>query len=69
MFSPVLDEIAEENSIWVAKVDVDKNPISAEKYKITSMPTTLVFDHGLHVKTIVGAKPKHLMLKEIEEWL
>lgn len=69
MFSPILDEISEENSIWVAKIDIDENPISVEKYGIISVPTTLVFDHGVHVKTIVGAKPKHIMMEELAEWL
>jgi thioredoxin 1 len=69
VFSPILDEISQETSVWVAKINVDENPMSTEKYNITSMPTTLIFDSGVHVKTIVGAKPKHIMMAEIKEWL
>jgi hypothetical protein len=29
----------------------------------------VLFKGGEPVKTIIGAKPKHLMIKEIEEWL
>jgi hypothetical protein len=29
----------------------------------------ILFENGIPMKTIVGAKPKHLMLKELEEWL
>lgn len=69
MFSPILEEIAKENSIWIAKIDVDKNPESAQKYEISSMPTTIVFEKGVPVKTIIGAKPKHQMLEELKQWL
>jgi len=69
MFSPILEEIAKENSIWIAKIDVDENPESAQKYEISSVPTTIVFEKGSPVKTIIGAKPKHQMLEELKEWL
>ena len=69
MFSPILEEISKENNIWIAKIDVDQNPIKALKYEITSIPTTIIFEKGIPVKRIVGAKPKHQMLEEIESWL
>lgn len=50
MFSPILDEISKENNIWIAKIDVDKNPIQASKYNITSVPTTIIFEKGKEVK-------------------
>lgn len=69
MFSPVLDEIADENAIWIGKINVDENPKSAFHYEINSIPTVLVFENGKQVKKIIGAKPKHAMLEEIAEWL
>jgi thioredoxin 1 len=69
MFSPILEEIAKENSIWIAKIDVDENPESAQKYEVSSVPTTIVFEKGIPVKTIIGAKPKHQMLEELKQWL
>ena len=69
MFSPILEEIAKENNIWIAKIDVDKNPIQASKYNVTSIPTTIVFENGKEVKKILGAKPKHQMLEELKQWL
>jgi thioredoxin 1 len=41
----------------------------AGEYKVVSIPTMILFENGIPIKTIVGAKPKHLMLKELEEWL
>ena len=67
MFSPILEEIAQENTIWIAKIDV--NPIQSLKYNITSVPTTIIFENGKEVKKILGAKPKHQMLEELKQWL
>lgn len=69
MFSPILEEIAQENNIWIAKIDVDQNPIQSLKYNITSVPTTIIFENGKEVKKILGAKPKHQMLEELKQWL
>jgi thioredoxin 1 len=69
MFSPILEEIAKENSIWIAKIDIDQNPIQASKYNITSVPTTIIFEKGKEVKRILGAKPKHQMIEELKQWL
>lgn len=69
MFSPILEEIAKENSIWIAKIDIDQNPIQASKYNITSVPTTIIFEKGKEVKRILGAKPKHQMIEEFKQWL
>jgi thioredoxin 1 len=69
MFSPILEEISKENNIWIAKIDVDENPYSAQKYEVSSVPTTIVFEKGKPIKTIIGAKPKHQMLEELKEWV
>jgi hypothetical protein len=29
----------------------------------------VLFKDGVPVKTIIGAKPKHLMLKELGQWI
>jgi thioredoxin 1 len=69
MFSPILEEISKENNIWIAKIDVDQNPVQSSKYNIVSVPTTIVFENGKEVKKILGAKPKHQMLEELKQWL
>jgi len=67
--APILEEISQEFGLTIAKLDVDTNPIMAGEYKVVSIPTMILFENGIPIKTIVGAKPKHLMLKELEEWL
>jgi thioredoxin 1 len=69
MLSPILDEIANERGILVGKLNIDENPAKMEEYSVHSIPTMVLFKSGQPVKTIVGAKPKHLLLKELEEWI
>jgi thioredoxin 1 len=71
MVAPVLEEIASEHAdkLTVAKLNIDENPRTAQTYQILSIPTMSVFAGGKIVKQIVGAKPKALLLKELEPYL
>lgn len=69
IFSPIIDEASEEIGIWVGKINVDENPIKTEEYEITTIPTTILFEDGKPVKKIIGAKPKHSLIKELKEWI
>ncbi|SDI57771.1 thioredoxin [Actinokineospora alba] len=71
MVAPVLEEIARDNpdKITIAKLDIDKNPGTARDYKIMSVPSMILFEKGQPVKTIVGAKPKAAILKDLEDYL
>ena len=68
MVAPVLEEIAAEHAdkITVAKVNIDENPEIARRYQIMSIPTMSVFAGGELVKSIVGAKPKAALLRDLE---
>lgn len=67
--SPILDEISNETGLLVGKLNVDENPSKMEEYSVHSIPTMVLFKSGQPIKTIVGAKPKHLLLKELSEWI
>ncbi|GAC1327638.1 MAG: thioredoxin [Mycobacteriales bacterium] len=71
MVSPVLEEIAAEHSdkITIVKLNIDENPETARNYQIMSIPTMSVFSGGKVVKSIVGAKPKAAILKDLEGYL
>ena len=71
MVAPVLEEIAAENEgkITIAKVNIDENPEIARRYGIMSIPTMSVFSAGEVVKSIVGAKPKAALLRDLEGYL
>lgn len=68
--APVLEEIAQENAgIVVAKINVDENPQTAAQYGVTSLPTLNVYSGGELVKSIVGAKPKAMLLNDLSSFL
>jgi thioredoxin 1 len=69
--APVLEEIASEHAdkIDVVKLNVDENPVIAQRYRIMNIPTLSVFSGGEVVKEIVGAKPKSALLRELAEFI
>lgn len=68
---PILEEINAEYGaqLKIVKLDTDNNPAITARYGVTGIPTMNVYVGGEVVKTIVGAKPKRLLLKELEEYL
>ena len=71
LVAPVLDEIARDHGdkITIAKLNTDENPATSRKYQVMSIPTLLVFDKGQVVKSIVGARPKAAILRELEGYV
>ena len=68
--SPILDEIAASHQqISIVKINTDENPLVAAKYGVTALPTIAVYSGGELVKTIIGAKPKPLLLRELADWI
>jgi thioredoxin len=69
--APILEEIAGENAgkIEVVKLNTDENPRTAAAYGVTSIPTLNVYAKGELVKTIVGARPKPMLLRELADWI
>lgn len=69
--APVLEEIAQEYSgkIEIVKLNVDDNPQVTQTYGIMNIPTLSVFKDGEVVKSIVGAKPKSALLRELSDFL
>lgn len=67
MLSPVIDEIAAENSdIKVVKINVDEQPELAQEFNIMTIPSLLVFKNGELVNQSAGVKPKPLILQMIK---
>jgi len=66
--SPILDEISKEHGILVGKLNIDENPIKPVEFSVSSIPTMVLFEDGVVIKTIIGAKPKHKMLEELSPW-
>lgn len=69
MMSPVLNELSndEKLDVKVYKVNVDQQRPLAEKFRIKSIPSLLIFKNGKEVKRIVGVKTKDFIAKEIQK--
>lgn len=68
---PILEEISNEygEKLKIVKLNTDEEGSIAMKYGISSIPTMNVFVGGEVVKTIVGAKPKPALLKDLENFI
>ena len=59
MIAPVIEDLAGEfgSKALIGKLNVDENPVVAQRYQIRSIPTLLFFKNGRLSDTIVGAVP------------
>ena len=48
MFSPIVDEFAEENQgkVKVGKINIDEEPDLAAQFRVMSIPTAMLFENG-----------------------
>jgi len=69
--APSLEAIAAEHGgkIEIVKLNIDENQETALKYGVMSIPTLNVYQGGEVAKTIVGAKPKAAILRDLEEFI
>ena len=60
MIAPVIEDIAEEfeGKAVVAKVNVDDEPVLAQRFGVMSIPTLVVLKDGKVVEQAVGARGK-----------
>jgi len=69
--APILDDIAAEHGakLKIVKLNTDEESAIAIKYGVTSIPMLNVYVNGEVVKTIIGAKPKPALLKDLEAFI
>ena len=67
--APVVDEIANEykGRLKVLKLNTDENPKTAQSYRISGIPSLMVFKNGQPVEQVVGAVPKSTLASAIEK--
>lgn len=71
MIAPVLDELAGEYAarIQIGKVNVDHNQQLAGEYRISGIPTLLLFKGGRVEETLIGLKSKRDLKTAIDKVL
>jgi thioredoxin 1 len=57
---PILAQLESElrGRVEFAKVNIDENPLTAARFDVLSIPTTILFDAGEAKATVVGARPR-----------
>ncbi|MEE9602535.1 MAG: thioredoxin [Thermoguttaceae bacterium] len=69
MIAPMVEELAGENSdsLKVVKVNVDNSQTTAGSFRISSIPTLMIFKNGEVVDRFVGAQPKNRLQEAIDQ--
>jgi thioredoxin 1 len=67
--APIVDSIANElaGKVKVGKVDIDANRDTAMKYRITAIPTIIIFKGGKPVKQFVGLNKKEALVAALTD--
>lgn len=71
MVAPVVEQLAQEfaGRAVVAKLDVDANPVTAQRHGVQSIPTLVLFRNGQEVDRVIGAQPIHVLRQRLEALL
>jgi thioredoxin 1 len=57
---PILRQLEAEahGTVEFAKLNIDENPLTAARYDVLSIPTTILFQGGTPKATVIGARPR-----------
>lgn len=68
MIAPILDDIAElyQGKLVVAKLNIDENQETPQKYGVRGIPTLMIFKNGEVEATKVGALTKTQLIAFID---
>ena len=71
MMAPVVEQLADKyaGQIKVGKVNVDDEIFLAQKYRVASIPTFVIFKDGQAVETMVGGMPAAQLEAKIKEYV
>lgn len=69
MIAPIVEQLATEydGKLRVGKLDVDANPQTSMRFNIRSIPSILFFKDGKLIDTVVGAVPRAMLERKIQE--
>jgi len=66
MMAPVLNDVAMEltGNSHIGKVNIEQYQSLAQKFKVRSIPTLILFKDGKEINRFVGVKSKEFLLKQ-----
>ncbi|MCC6492442.1 MAG: thioredoxin [Pirellulales bacterium] len=70
MLAPIVDELASDlaGRVKFAKLNLDENRRTADRFQVSSIPTLLVFSGGELVDEIVGLVPKGQLAARLQRF-
>ncbi len=71
MIHPIIVELADElqGQATIAKLDIDKAPVSTSNCDVTSVPTLIVYNNGEEVKRLIGVRDKKSLMAVLQEYI
>ncbi|MBQ3422469.1 MAG: thioredoxin [Romboutsia sp.] len=71
MLAPVFEQAGEEmkNDATFLKVDIDQSLEIAQQFRISTVPTMMIFKDGKPVESLVGFMPKEAIVQKVKSHL
>jgi len=68
---PIIEELAREmkGKVVFGKLNVDQNMQTANKHRISAIPTLMIFKNGKLIDKLVGAYPKPALIAKNQKFL
>jgi len=68
ILAPVIEQLATEMAgrVRIGKLNVDENPVTAERFNVRGIPALLVFKGGREIDRMVGVQPKAEIVRRLE---
>jgi len=71
MMGPIVKEMADayDGKMKIGKLNIDEEMDIAQKYRVMSIPTFIIFKNGQALETMVGGMPKNELENKIKQTL
>lgn len=71
MMQPILQETSQKlgSRVKIVKVDVDKNPMAANKYQVRGVPTLILFHKGKILWRQSGVVPAQQLVRVVDQFV
>ena len=71
MMGPIVKEMADayDGKMKIGKLNIDEEMDIAQKYRVMSIPTFIIFKNGQATETMVGGMPKNELEDKIKQAL
>lgn len=69
--APILEQVKNRmgDKVNILKVDIDQNEALAQQYRVSSVPTLILFKNGMAVWRTVGVQQEELLVQKLTDHL